>query len=109
MHSRLDVASTATLDALLTQGYALIEEATAQARTMLQDQATIPIMDVVTIDAEGNATEAGSLPLFPVIPEDESKQFFAQIDRLTHWYCHLAVFLTEHYFSRQEDHDGEEE
>jgi len=109
MHSRLDAASFAALDALLAQGCTLIEEATVHARAMLQDQASIPIMDVVTIDAEGNATEVGTQPLFPVILEEACEQFFAQIDRLTHWYCHLAMFLTEHYFSRQEDHDGKEE
>jgi hypothetical protein len=107
MHRRLDVASSAALDALLAQGNALIEEATAHARAMLQDQASIPIMDVVTIDADGNATEAGSLPLFPIILEEESKQFFAQIDRLTHWCGDFVLFLAENGLSRQEDDDEE--
>jgi hypothetical protein len=84
MHPRLDVASCAALDSLLTQGCACIDEATTHARALLRDQATIPIMDVVTIDVEGNATEVGSLPVFPIIPEEESEQFFASIDRLTH-------------------------
>jgi hypothetical protein len=108
MHRRLDVAYCATLDALLAQGNALIEEATAHARTILQDQATNPIMDVVTIDADGNATEVGSLPLFPVIPEQDCEQFFAQIDRLTHWYGDFVFFLAEHGLSPQENHNGEE-
>jgi hypothetical protein len=108
IHPRLDAAYSAALDSLIEEGCTLIDEATVHAQAILQDQASIPIMDVITIDAEGNATEVDSLPLFPIIPEEESEQFFASIDRLTHWYCHLAVFLTEHYFSRQEDHDGED-
>ncbi len=108
MHPRLDEASCVALDALLAQGGTLIEEATTHARAILQDQATIPIMDVVTIDAEGNATEVGTQPLFPVIPEQDCEQFFAQIDRLTHWYGDLVLFLTEHGLSPQENHNGEE-
>src|SRR6266699_3739577 len=54
------------------------------------------------------ATEVGSMPLFPIIPEEESEQFFASIDRLTLWYCDLAVFLKKQALSRQVDHDGEE-
>jgi hypothetical protein len=108
IHPRLDAASSVALDALIEEGCALIDEATVHARAILQDQASIPIMDVVTIDAEGNATAVGSMPVFPIIPEEESEQFDASIDKLTHWYCDLAVFLKEHARSRQEDHDSEE-
>ena len=108
LRPRLDAASFVALDVLIEQGCTLIEEATVHARAILQDQAMIPIMDVVTIDAEGNATEVGSLPVFPIIPEEESEQFYTFMDKLTHWYCDLAVFLTEHARSRQVDHDGEE-
>jgi hypothetical protein len=69
MHPRLDAVSSAALDALLAQDCACIEEASAHAWMMLQDQATIPIMDVVTVDAEGNATQVGTQPLFPIISE----------------------------------------
>jgi hypothetical protein len=109
IHPRLDATSCAALDVLIKEGCAFIDEATVHARTILQDQTTAPIMDVVTIDAEGNVTEVGSLPLLPVMPEEESGQFFASIDRLTRWYGDLAVFLTENHLSRQEGHDGEEE
>jgi hypothetical protein len=108
MHRRLDAASSTTLDALLTQGCALIEEATTHARTILQYQAINPIMDVVTIDADGNATEVDTQPLFPIIPEEDCEQFFAQIDSLTHWYGAFVLFVTEHGLSAQEDYDGEE-
>jgi hypothetical protein len=108
LRPRLDAASCAALDLLIEVGCAIIDEATVHAQAILQDQATIPIMDVVTIDAEGNTTEVGTLPLFPIIPEEESEQFYASMDRLTLWYCDLAVFLKEHALSRHVDHDGEE-
>ena len=108
MHGHLDAASVAALDALLTQGCALINEAAAHARAILQDQASIPIMDVVTIDGEGNATQVGTLPLFPVIPEQQVERFFAQLEKLMHWYREFAFFLAEHGLSPQEDHNGGE-
>jgi len=86
----------------------IIEEATAHARAMLQDQATIPIMDVVTIDADGNATEVCTQPLFPVIPEQQEELFFAHIEHLTHRFRDFVIFSTEHVFSPQEDQDGGE-
>ena len=106
MHPLLDAASSATLDALLAQGCACIEEATAHVRAMLQDQATIPIMDVVTIDAEGNATQVGTKPLFPIISEQE-ELFLAQLEKLIHWYREFVFFVAEHGLLPQEDHDEE--
>jgi hypothetical protein len=108
MHPRLDAGSSAALDALLEKGCALINATTAHARAILRDQASNPIMDVVTIDAEGNASEVGTQPLFPVIPEQDCEQFFAHIDRLTHWYGDFFFFLEEHSLSLQEDHHGGE-
>jgi len=108
LRPRLDATSCAALDMLIDEGCALIDEATVHAQAILQDQATIPIMDVVTIDAEGNATEVGSMPVFPIIPEEEGEQFYTTMDRLTHWYCDLEVFLKEYALSRREDRDAEE-
>jgi hypothetical protein len=103
-HPRLDAASSVALDVLIEEGCALIDEATVHARAVLQDQDTIPIMDVVTLDAEGNATEVGSLPLFPVIGREDEEQFFAHIDKLTRWYGDLARFLIEKGTPHQRDH-----
>jgi len=108
IHPRLDVASCAALDVLIEEGCTLIEEATTHARAILQDQASIPIMDVVTLDAEGNATEVGSLPLFPVIGREDEEQFFTHIDKLTRWYCDLIRFLVEKSTPHQRDHEDEQ-
>ena len=95
----LDAASSAALEALLTQGYAIIDETAAHARAILQDQASNPIMDVVSIDGEGNATQVGTLPLFPVISAQEEERFFAQIAKLMHWYREFVFFVAEHGLS----------
>jgi len=108
IHPRLDVASCAALDVLIEEGCALIDEASVHARAILQDQASIPIMDVFSIDAEGNATEVGSLPLFPVIRREDEEQFFAHIDKLTRWYCDLARFLIEKGTPHRRDLEAEQ-
>jgi hypothetical protein len=108
IYPRLDAASSIALDVLIEGGCALIDGATTHARAILQDQASIPIMDVVTLDAEGNATEVGSMPLFPVIRREDEEQFFAQIDKLTHWYCDLARFLIENGTPHQRDHEDKQ-
>jgi hypothetical protein len=108
IHPHLDAASSTALDMLIEEGCTLIDGATVHARAILQDQATIPIMDVFSIDAEGNAIEVGSLPLFPVIGREDEEQFFAQIDKLTRWYCDLARFLIEKGTPHKRDHEDEQ-
>ena len=75
---------------------------------MLQDQASSPVMDVVTLDAEGNATEVGTLPLFPVVPEREEKFFLAHLEQLAQWYRQFIFFIVENGLLPEEDQDGEE-
>ncbi len=108
IHPRLDAASSAALDMLIEEGCTLIDGAMVHARAILQDQATIPIMDVFSIDAEGNATEIGSLPLFPVIRREDEEQFFTHIDKLTRWYCDLAGFLVKKRTPHKRDHEDEQ-
>jgi len=108
IHPRLDAASCAVLDMLIEEGCALIDEASIHARAILQDQATLPIMDVFSIDAEGNATEAGTMPLFPVIRREDEEQFFTYMDKLTRWYGDLARFLVEKSTPHHRDHEDEQ-
>ncbi len=108
IHPRLDAASCAVLDMLIEEGCALLDEATVHARAILQVQATLPIMDVFSIDAEGNATEVGSMPLFPGIGREDEEQFFTHMDKLTRWYCDLARFLVEKRAPRKRDHEDEQ-
>ncbi len=86
----LDVASSLQLEQLLSQGKALIGQATAQARKIVQEQARAPVVDMITLDADGAGTEIGTLPLFPVVPREDCEQFFASIRRLAHWHQEMA-------------------
>lgn len=89
----LDNASARQLEQLLSQGKTLIGQATAQARKMVQEQAIAPIMDIVTIDANGAMTEIGTLPLFPVVPREDCEQFFVSVRRLAHWHQQMAGLI----------------
>ena len=91
--SRLNVDSYVQLDKLVSRGRTPINEATAHARKMLHKQATIPIVDAVTLDPEGEVTETISLPLFPVVPRKDYEGFFEHIHKLTQWYRDMAAFL----------------
>jgi len=93
LSSSLDIASSRQIELLLSQGKALIGEATTKARKMVQEQAIAPIMDIVTIDASGEAAELGTLPLFPVVPREDREQFFASMRKLAQWYLDMAAFI----------------
>lgn len=57
LSTSLDVAFSRQLELFLSQGKALISQATAQARKIVQEQAMAPVLDVVTLDANGAMTE----------------------------------------------------
>lgn len=89
----LDVASSRQLEQLLAQGKMLIRQTTEQARKMVQEQAMSPIVDVVTLDANGVPTETDtSFPLFPVVPLEDHEQFFASLRELAQWHREMATF-----------------
>jgi hypothetical protein len=107
LSSSLDIASSRQLELLLSQGKTLIGEATAQARKMVQEQAMAPIIDIVTINASGEATQTGTLPLFPVVPRDDREQFFASTRKLAQWYQEMAAFIDK--LKRSQNRDQREE
>ena len=84
-----------------------LREATAQARKMVQEQAMAPIIDIVTIDANGEATETDTLPLFPVVPREDREQFFASLGRLAQWYLDMAAFIDKLKSSQNRDQSEE--
>jgi|GEM_PF-1428633 len=107
LSSSLDIASSRQLELLLSQGKTLIGEATAQACKMVQEQAMAPIIDIVTINAGGEATQTGTLPLFPVVPRDGREQFFASTRKLVQWYQEMAAFIDK--LKRSQNRDQREE
>jgi hypothetical protein len=79
---------------LMTNGRSVIQEATNHARNMLNAQASIPIMDVVSLDEDGQMKEETcSLPLFPVVSQEERTQFFTYLYLLSVWHLEFIVFL----------------
>ncbi len=73
----------------------LIQEATAHAHNVVHEQATDLIVDVVTLDADGQMTQIGSFPLFPVVSRQDEERFSAYLSRLTRWYREVFAFLDE--------------
>jgi len=97
LSSSLDSASAHQLELLLSEGRTLIGQATAQARKIVQEQALAPIVDVVTLDANGAVIEADtSFPLFPVVPRGEREQFFASMKKLAQWHQDMTAFIGRH-------------
>jgi hypothetical protein len=107
LSSSLDVASARQLELLLSQGKTLIGQATTQARKMVQEQAIAPTMDIVTIDASGEVTEIGTLPLFPVVPCEDREQFFASLRKLARWYLDMAALIDKLKSSQNRDQSEE--
>jgi hypothetical protein len=93
LSASVDVAFACQLELLLSQGKILIGEATAQARKIVQEQAMAPVVDVITLDANGVGTEIGTLPLFPVVPREECEQFFVFMRRLAQWHQEMAGLI----------------
>jgi hypothetical protein len=91
--STLDDASTLQLEQYLSLGKTLIGQATGQARKMIQEQAMAPVVDIITLDADGAGTEIGSLPLFPVVPREDYEQLFVSMRRLAQWHQKMTGFI----------------
>jgi hypothetical protein len=107
LSSSLDALTSTQLEMLLSRGFKLIEQATALARKMVQEQAAMPVVDVVTLDAHGAVTETGALPLFPVVSREDRQQFFAYVGKLTQWHQEMAAFIDNLKSSQNRDQSEE--
>lgn len=95
LSATLDAASSRQVEALLSQGKILIGQVTAQARKTVQEQAMAPIVDIVKLDPNGVVTEIDTLPLFPVVPDEDREQFFASVRMLAQWHRTMAAFISK--------------
>jgi hypothetical protein len=95
------------LGPVYSQGKTLISQATAHARKIVQEQATAPIIDIVTIDENGAMTEVGTQPLFPVVSCEDREQFFASVRRLAYWHREVRAFIGGLKRSRDSDQSRE--
>jgi len=91
----LDDASSFALSSLIDRGRSLFQQATVHARKMLHDQGELPIIDAFKIDADNNVIDTFSMPLLPIIPDEDSEQFFALMGQLTAWRQELQAFWSE--------------
>ena len=81
---------------LISQGKTLIDQAIMHARSMLQEQATNPVVDAYNVNAQGEVIEELSLPLFPVVREEDVAIFFENLERISQWYQQIMDFLSSH-------------
>jgi hypothetical protein len=103
LSSILDETATKQFEMLITQGREMIDQATTQARRIVFGQEKDPIVDVFALNANGEVTEAGTLPLFPVVPRGDREQFFTSITQLTEWHKELITFFDKLMLSQGGD------
>jgi hypothetical protein len=89
---QLDGQASLTFQFLIEQGRGLYRDAVAHARKMLQDQGELPIIDAMRVDANHNVVETFSMPLLPIVPEEDSTRFVEYRRQLVAWHVELAAF-----------------
>jgi hypothetical protein len=89
----LDDESFLALAAMVDHGRSLFQKTSALARKMLRDQGELPIVDAFKIDTDGGIFEMFSFPLFPIVSDQDTQQFFIYISMLSQWYRDLDEFL----------------
>ncbi len=88
----LDRPASLAFEALIERGRGLYRDAAAHARKMLQDQGELPIIDAVRVDANHTVVETFSMPLLPIVPEEDSTRFGEFTCQSAAWHVELAAF-----------------
>lgn len=92
---RLDSGSAAVLTELCERGRSLFAQATSHARKMLQAQGELPVVDLFRIGAGNQVIDTFSMPLLPIVPQEDREHFFAFMGLLTPWREEITAFWTE--------------
>jgi hypothetical protein len=95
LSTTLDDESSLALASLIYRGRSLFQKTTAHARKMLHFQGEQPIIDTFKIDANNNMIHTFSMPLLPIIPDEDSELFFAYMKQLTAWRWELKAFWSK--------------
>jgi hypothetical protein len=103
--TRLDGQAFLDLEALIEQGRGLYRDATAHGRKMLREQGELPIIDVVWVDDNHAAVEAFSMPLLPIVSEEDSRRFAEYRYLLAAWHVELAAFWRQVH--ERSDHESQ--
>jgi len=93
--SRLDGGSADVLTELCERGRSLFAQATTHTRKMLQEQGELPVVDLFRIDADNQVIDTFSMPLLPIVPQEDRKRFFAFMGLLTAWQQEITAFWNE--------------
>ncbi len=93
--SRLDSGSAAVLTELCERGRSLFVQATIHVRKMLQEQGELPVVDLFKIDADNQVFDTFSMPLLPIVPQEDRERFFAFMGLLTAWQQEITAFWNE--------------
>lgn len=91
--SQFEAAERVQFDALVEQGCTLLAEAAAQAKAIVQWQATMPLVDAYVVQQDGTAGETFSLPLLPISSGKTEEHLSATLDAIALWYEQIDTFL----------------
>jgi hypothetical protein len=95
LSARLDEQASLAFEALCECGRVLYRDAAAHARKMLQYQGELPIIDAVRVDANNTVVDTFSMPLLPIVPEEDSTRLVEYMYQLAAWHVELAAFWRE--------------
>jgi hypothetical protein len=88
----LDDETSLALSTMIDRGRSVFQRATAHARKMLHDQGEQPNIDGFKIDVHNNVINTFSMPLLPIVPQEDSELFFLLMGDLTAWRQELQAF-----------------
>lgn len=97
MHVFLDDFAVCTeWEALVAHGRKLVHDLTTLARNMLRQQDKMPLMDIVSYTTTGEVIDECSLPLLPIVQQDEVVLLYDYIEQLSVWQTQLTHILAEY-------------
>lgn len=89
---QLDGPASLAFEALIERGRGLYRDAEAHARKMLREQGEVPVIDAVRVDATGSVVDTFSMPLLPIVPQEDSTRFGELMRQLAAWHVEFAAF-----------------
>ena len=95
LESRLDSGSAVECTELCARGRSLFAQAASHARKMLQAQGELPVVDLFKIGADNQVIDTFSMPVLPIVPEEDRERFFAFMGLLTAWQEEITAFCNE--------------
>ena len=81
------------LEELVVEGHSIIEEAINIARKMIHEQERIPIVDAYKVDHYGTVTEKFSLPLLPIVSQEDEERLVECMEMLKEWHQDMTIFF----------------